>query len=42
MRDRVQGGRCRVREGQRIPSRLLADSREPDVGLRFTDHETMT
>ena len=28
--------------GGRIPSRLHAVSTEPDVGLKLTDHETMT
>ena len=27
---------------QRIPSRLCADSREPDAGLELTNRETMT
>ena len=34
-------GRGREREGQRILSRLSADSREPSVGLELTNCEIM-
>ena len=30
------------RGGQKIQSRLCADSREPDVGLKLTNYEAMT
>ena len=32
----------RERERERIPSRLCADSAEPDVGLKITNHEILT
>ena len=35
-------GRGRERGGQRICSRLCAESREPDVGLELTNREIMT
>ena len=35
-----QGGT--EREGERLPSRLRADSTEPDVGLRLTNCEITT
>ena len=34
--------RGRQRGGQRIQSRLCADSSEPDVGLKLTNREIMT
>ena len=46
-RDRVRvracTGRGRAeRGGEKIPSRLCADSREPDVGLKLKKREIMT
>ena len=44
MRERASRGGTE-REGERIPSRLLAVSAEPDVGLqliKFTNHEITT
>ena len=41
-RDRVPGGRGRVRGRQRLRSRLHAVSTEPDAGLELMDHEIMT
>ena len=35
-------GRERERERERIPSRLLTVSTEPDVGLELTNCEIMT
>ena len=35
-------GKGRERGGQRVQSGLHVDSREPDMGLRFTNHEMMT
>ena len=35
-------GRGREKRGQRVQSRLLADSRKPDVGLKLMNHEIMT
>ena len=35
-------GRGRERGGQRIQNRLCDDSKEPDVGLKLTNHEIMT
>ena len=35
-------GRGRERGGERMPSRLCADSRKPDVGLKLRNHEIMT
>ena len=39
--ERVQAGKGK-REGQRIRSRLCADSSEPDVGLELTNREIVT
>ena len=41
LRDRASEGGAE-REGQRIQSRLSADSREPGVGFELTNRETMT
>ena len=35
-------GRSRERGRERIPSRLLTVSAEPDVGFKPTNHEIMT
>ena len=35
-------GMGRERGRQRIPSRLCADSKEPNTGLELTNHEIMT
>ena len=35
-------GRSGERGRERIPSRLHAFSPEPEVGLKFTNHEIMT
>ena len=35
-------GRGRERRGQKIPSRLLTDSKESDMGLKLTNREIMT
>ena len=39
---KIEQGRGRDRVGQRIQSRLCADSREPDTGLEPTNCEIMT
>ena len=36
-----RGGAEREREGERIPSRLRADSTEPNAGLEPTNRESM-
>ena len=44
-REREKENKCgegAEREGQKIQSRLCADSREPDVGLELMNHEIMT
>ena len=38
----VQAGEGQRRWGQRIQSRLCADSSEPDVGLELANYEIMT
>ena len=43
VRVRACTGRGRAeRGGKKIPSRLCADSREPDVGLKLKKREIMT
>ena len=37
-----EGGAEREREGQRIQSRLHANSREPNARLELMNHEIMT
>ena len=38
----MSGGRGRERGRERIPSRLLTVSAEPDAGLQLTNREIMT
>ena len=41
-REREKAGRARVRGGQRIRSKLCADSKEPNGGLEPMNHDIMT